>query len=91
MVFSRQQIGALSSKTYDGPFGSGNTQTIAGHHFTEGEVYPRRTPAAAASSARQRVIGNKLFLPFSYSGDNSTAHKAYGDRLEYSGSDDNDV
>ena len=51
-VFGHQQIGALASETFDGPFVSGNTQAIAGHHFTESEVYPRRTPAAAAGSAR---------------------------------------
>ena len=50
--FGRQRIGSLSLayETFDGPFFSGNTQAITGHHFTEGEVYPRRTPAAAAGS-----------------------------------------
>ena len=41
-VFDRQRIGALASETFDGPFVSGNTQAIAGHHFTEGEVTYQR-------------------------------------------------
>ena len=89
MIFGRQRISALSSETFDSPFVSGNTQ--AGHHFTEGEVYPRCTPAAAGGSAWQRVNENSLFLLSSCSGDNSTAHRAYDDRLEYPGSDDDDV
>jgi len=92
-VFGRQSIGtsSLASETFDGLFFSGNTQAIAIHHFTECEVYPRRTPAAGSGSARQHVNENSLFLPFSCSGDNSTANTAYGDRLEYPGSDEYDV
>ena len=61
-IFGRQRIVALSlaSETFDGPFISGNTQAIAGYHFTEGDACHRRTPAAAAGSARQRVNENKL-------------------------------
>ena len=65
---------------------------IAGHHFTPGDVYPQRTPAEAAGSARQRDIDNSnFFLPLGCLGDNSTAHIAYGDRLEYSCLDDDDA
>ena len=81
----------MSSETFDWPFGPGKTQAIDGHHFTQGEVYPRRTPAAAAGFARQSATdNNNLLLPFSCSGDNSTTHNhiVYGDRLEYSFSDD---
>ena len=81
----------MASETFDGPFFSGNTQAVAGHHFTEGEAYARRTSTAAAGSARQSVNENNLCLSFSCSGDNCTAHRAYGDRLEYPGSDDDDV
>ena len=74
-VFGRQRIGALSSEMFVGPFGSGNIQAIAGHHFGEDEVYPCRTSATAAGSVRQLVNENNIFvLPFSCSGDNSTAH-----------------
>ena len=59
--------------------------------LTEDEAYPQCRPAAAAGSANQRVNKNNLFLPFSCSGDNSTAHTGYSDCLEYSCSDDNDV
>jgi len=83
-VFGRQRLGALGlpSEAFGCPFFSGNTQAIAGHHFTEGEAYPQRRPAAAAGSANQRVNENNLFLPFSCSGDNSTAHTVYSDRLD---------
>ncbi|KAK2138491.1 hypothetical protein NP493_7646g00001 [Ridgeia piscesae] len=91
-VFDRRRIGAESSETFDWPFGPGKIQAIDGHHFTQCEVYPRRTPAAAAGSARQSdTDNNNLFLPFSCSGDNNTTHIAYGDRLEYSYSDDDDT
>ena len=89
-VFGRRQVGAVSSETFDWPAGSGNTQAIARHHFTPGDVYPRRT--TATGSARQRDIDNNTFvLTFSCSVDNSTAHIAYGDRLEYSCSNDDDA
>ena len=91
-VFGRRQVGAMSSETFDCPAGPGNTQVIAGHHFTPGDVYPQRTPAEAAGSARQRDIDNSnFFLPLGCLGDNSTAHIAYGDRLEYSCLDDDDA
>ena len=82
---------SLASKKFDGQLFPGNTQAIAGHYFIEGEVFPRRTPAAACGSAQQLVNENNLFLPFSCSGDNSSAHTAYGDQLEYPGSDDDDA
>jgi len=68
-AFGRQRIGALSlaSKKFDGPLFSGGAQAMAGHHFIEGEAYPRRTPAAAAGSVRQRINKNNLFLSFSCS------------------------
>ena len=44
--------------TFDWPFGPGKTLAIDGHHFTQGEVYPRRTPAATAGSARQSDTDN---------------------------------
>ena len=84
----------MSSEKFDWPFGPGNTQAIDGHHFTQGDVYPHRTPAAAAGSVRQSDTDNNMFvLPFSCSGDSNTTHNhiVYGDRLEYSCSDDDDA
>ena len=54
-VFGRQRIGALSlaSEKFDG-------QLFPGHHFIEGDAYPRRIPAAAAGSA-QLVNENNCF------------------------------
>ena len=69
-------------------------QAIDGHHFTQNEVYPRRTPPAVAGSARQSNTDYNIFyLPFSCSGDSNTTHNhiVYGDRLEYSCSDDDDA
>ena len=65
------------------PAGPGNTQAIAGHHFT-----PGYTPAGSAQ--QNDINNNNLFLPLSCSGDNSTTHIAYGEWLEYSCSDDDD-
>ena len=84
----------MSSETFDWPLGPGKTQAIDAHHFTQGDVCPRRTPAAAAGSARQSdTDANNFLLPFSCSGDNNTTHNhiVYGDRLEYSCSDDDDA